>query len=644
MTQAKSKSGKVIRTYPLALKCLNQAHRRQINLRIKDLENKQLNIINKKTLETAISFYRSNPWDRFPRSKISKAVGKSPNIAESAYHWMFIALKGKFDREEKLRELIRYWSKNPQQAIEWFILSRSPYTEHKFSDIWKVRYVWTLNFLTSTRRQLDSYLRKKFKSDYVQKHLKFNDYLPQVTYNEVRTAISDSYQTKNQEFAKFIKLSPKQITFLSKLHKLDKNKDSVASFLTSWINTNQKARWNSLKKVAAQIAETLGEKNLDFFSAVRLIVTYALFPYLWKTVNKVINQVKPEDIIPLPFGRKRKGNLPIILMMNKNYVITRPGNAKEMTYLAFKNGRFELGFPKRNHPKLTAQLIFPNKVIEYIKNGAEIKVLQIKSGKAPSYKPRINVIIEGESSNFLSNKLMNGYKNQIPSSQISTIGVDINRIGKHMVAFNVPSKVPNDLLLLSDKYYKLTNHQLKKLNSSLKTKGRNKDSLNYCKNKGELNRVHKRRNNILHEIKNRLSHFIAAVLVKNKCKIFCVENLQSNPRGKRGALARAIYNMPDEVSIFEKAVSIASKELGYNIELIRIDPKGTSTKHFGCGGKLQRNLGSYDYAPCEKCGQKVNTHINAAKNISEKGEKILLSTNFPSSHVRDTGTILSSDV
>ena len=242
MTQVKSKSGKVIRTYPLALKCLNQVHRRQINLRIKDLENNQLDVIDKKTLQTTISFYRSNPWDKFPRSKISKAVGRSPNIAESAYHWMFNALKGKFDKEEKLRELTKYWSKHPQQAIEWFVFSRSPYTEQKFSELWKVKYIWTLNFLSSVRRQLDSTLSKKFKKDYIQKQLKFNDCLPQVTYNEVRTAISDSYQIRNQEFAYFIKLTPRQMAFLSKLHKLDKNRDSVASYLTSWINTSQKAR------------------------------------------------------------------------------------------------------------------------------------------------------------------------------------------------------------------------------------------------------------------------------------------------------------------------------------------------------------------------------------------------------------------
>ena len=354
MNQAKTSVDNVIRTYPLALKCLNQNQRIQINQRIKDLENQQLDLIDKKTLQTAVSFCKSNPWEKFPRSKISKAIGKSPNIAESAYHWMFIALKGKFDREEKLKELYGFWVNNPQQALEWFVFSRSPYTEQVFSSKWKLKYSWTLNLFTSTRRQLDSYLRNNFKKLCFQERIKFNDYLPQITYDEVKTAISDSYQIKNKEFAKFVKLSPRQMDFLLKLYKLDNNRDSIASYLTSWINTKQNARWSSLKKLAMELAEIIGEKNRDFFSAIRLIITYALFPYLWKTVIKIIIQIKPEKIIPLPFKRKKKGSLPIKLMMNKDYVITRPGNSKEMTCLVLKNGQFELGFPKKNHPKLTA--------------------------------------------------------------------------------------------------------------------------------------------------------------------------------------------------------------------------------------------------------------------------------------------------
>ena len=52
---------------------------------------------------------------------------------------------------------------------------------------------------------------------------------------------------------------------------------------------------------------------------------------------------------------------------------------------------------------------------------------------------------------------------------------------------------------------------------------------------------------------------------------------------------------------------------------------------------------SYDYAPCKKCNKRVNTHINAAKNIAQKGVKIIHS-NSPSTHVRGLGVIPSSSV
>ncbi len=40
--------------------------------------------------------------------------------------------------------------------------------------------------------------------------------------------------------------------------------------------------------------------------------------------------------------------------------------------------------------------------------------------------------------------------------------------------------------------------------------------------------------------------------------------------------------------------------------------------HFGCGGRLDRGPGQWDYAPCDSCGKKVNTHQNAAKLLAAR--------------------------
>ncbi|MHA1551514.1 MAG: zinc ribbon domain-containing protein [Candidatus Heimdallarchaeaceae archaeon] len=125
-----------------------------------------------------------------------------------------------------------------------------------------------------------------------------------------------------------------------------------------------------------------------------------------------------------------------------------------------------------------------------------------------------------------------------------------------------------------------------------------------------------------------------------------IEDLQISARGKKGAIAKAIYNMPDNLEIFSKAISIVSEISDRSINLILVNPWNTSKSHNNCGGILDRTLSNYDYAPCKKCNSKVHTHINAAKNIAQKGREFIKNYNSPSSHVRGSGEIpqeISSD-
>jgi len=150
-------------------------------------------------------------------------------------------------------------------------------------------------------------------------------------------------------------------------------------------------------------------------------------------------------------------------------------------------------------------------------------------------------------------------------------------------------------------------------------KAKNKNSRDYVKIKGELNRIHQRRSRILKELKKLIPHFIAAVILRNNIRILCIEDLDFDPRKMKGTLAKVFYSIPDEEDIFVKAVSLASSISEYDISLVKVDPRGTSFNHNMCGGKLKRTRSSYDFATCDKCGYIVNTHINAAKNIQERG-------------------------
>ena len=61
-------------------------------------------------------------------------------------------------------------------------------------------------------------------------------------------AVEDAYKHKIHEFSSITNLSTNQQSFINRLQLLVQDKQQVASFVTSWINTPQKSRWKSLKK------------------------------------------------------------------------------------------------------------------------------------------------------------------------------------------------------------------------------------------------------------------------------------------------------------------------------------------------------------------------------------------------------------
>ncbi len=628
-----STSTGVMRSYQVVLKCADQAQREEINNRIRTLEERQHQMLTPQVVKQAVELFRTNPKEGFFTRKLCKTVGKSPNIAESAFHWLHIAIKGKVEKEQKAQGIINFLLKNPQQLIEWIVFGRSPYTERSLHNFWKLKRRYIINLLTSTRAQTDSYWKKKYNILYSSNFLQFNTLLPQCSQTEVMQALDDVLFYQQHEFSQIPQLTKNQQAFLKKLQLLKQEQTVVVPFLTSWINSPQDSRWKSLKELAEQLATIMGKPNRKLFSAVRQIVVFTLFDQYMQSVPQLIQGLPVENVVPPPFKRKKKGRLPIKLLMKKNYVITRQGNAQDLTTEIKKQGWTELGFPKQGKKKLTAQVHFPSKVLEYINNGAHIKIFQVSSGHAPSYKPRVDVVLEGEHDCFHSSTLLHRYLSQIPGKKISTLGVDINRLGQYMVVFNSAVPLPPDLLRLAAGYDHLSKKTLVELNRGFLRKRKEYDIHGSCKLKGELNRVYTRRHRILREITRLLPHFLAAVLVKKHCKVLKIELLTADPTGTKGALAKAIYTMPDSLFIYKKAVWLASLELGYDVKLEAVNPYQTSSLHHKCGGLLARQQGQYDIAPCKKCGQHIDTHSNAAKNISSLQGTLLPPDSFPSSHV-----------
>ncbi len=627
----------VVRTYQMGVKFPGtreerRALEREANQRIKGLQVQQEDIIReKKAVQRALNLvrsdYRKNP--KYAIYEISKVTKNSRNIAVSAYSILFTASKITVDKERKVADFFSLILNMPERAIEWFVFGRSPILENYLVKKWGVSRIYIINFIHGLRRQFDKICPS---------NLKYNSSLPLLSQKEVEKSIGTCYKKKCRDLT-VPELMKKTENFVLILQTLQANTDIIAPFLTSWINTVHSSRWMSMEKLRDNVAEALGNKNRSLFSALRTIIVFALFPDIGKTVHDLIKKAQPEKLINPPFKRRKKGRRPILLLMGDRHIVMRPGNASYMTFLARADGKFDLSFLLKNHPRITGELIFPKRVREYLINGAKIRCLSIRSDPPPGYKVRVYVYLEGPEEIFLNYNLVKEFMKVIKSPKTDFVGLDVNRIGNHMLALSNEVKLPKNYKVLFERYRVLDTKKIPELHHNLTFKAKKKKAVSYYKTKGELNRIHKRKKNIVKEIRNLIPHFLAAVMIKSRCKIFFMEDIEIDPRGKRGALAKAIRSMPKSANIFEKAVKMASIVLGYNIKLERVNSRGTSRYHHSCGGTIDRDpRNHYDIAPCKKCGKKVNSHTNAAKNIVEKGLIKLKLQNRSSPHTRSMGT------
>ena len=297
----------VIESYQVALKCDSLIQREEINQRIRRLEERQTLLLTQDVAKQAVAIYRSNPKERFFVRQVGKAVGKNPNIAESAYHWLQIAVKGKIDKERKIQGILNFLQKNPQQLVEWMIFGRSPYTERSFEKHWKLHRRYIINLLTSSRFQLDSYSKKKKRDFYFSNSLIFNGSLPIYTQLDIVQSIEDALAYQTNTFSQLPTLSRNQQVFLNNLRLLKKNKHIVVPYLTSWNNSYQPSRWKSLKKLAKELAAIIGEPTRKLFSAVRQVVVFTLFDHYMQSVPQLLQGLPIARLVPLPFKRKKKG-------------------------------------------------------------------------------------------------------------------------------------------------------------------------------------------------------------------------------------------------------------------------------------------------------------------------------------------------
>jgi hypothetical protein len=645
------------RTYPVGLEfpaedrveCRWQEQ--VVNQRIKELQqrmhlDKEGNVlITPSIVDQAIEHVRENPSKKatFLAAELADLAGNRGNLQQSMFYYLANAVKGTLDQEGKLTSLLEALKEWPEQALEWVLFGRSPRVEKRMARFWRVKFDYARNLVLSARRVLNRHLEQAGLFE----ELSLDLPLPVLTVEALEQAIEQSYAQKQEE----LYVNGEYITtnvgkFMKKYALLLDNKEQVSQHLHEWIlkvnDPEELKRWKTLKQVCKALTTELNT-SANLLSAVRAILVSAFSPILSESVNALLETVTAEQVTARPFIKERTKLAPIALLMGASFVVIRPGNAKVLTQLAREYGRFLLEFPKTGIPRLTAEVVIHRRLRQILLNGARIRHLMIKSTTGPSNKIIVSVVVEGSGEAF---RVSSKYLSSVPRllfDHVEGIGVDANKVGEHAIVLS-DLELPPSLLLfkLCERYDKLTQKTLPELHKALtraeQEQEQEQEERDYTKIRGELNRVYNRRSRLLKTIQLECSRVLAAVLVQGTCECLVIEDLVVSARGTRGALAKAIYNMPDDESIFERAVRLASNELEYEVELIKVDPRGTSKYHYGCRGELRRTKENWDYATCSKCGDWVNTHQNASQNIRDKGFKLRRERALAAAAIENTAT------
>ncbi len=659
---SKQLNQQVTRTYQVGMRFEGNSgkERRTNELKVarivRNYQHELYHKITPKRVEIALKYVKENPELTGVQgvARLRPLLNDCSNLGEAAYLPLLEAVKGTIIRQKILQKAFEIQTQVPTTMVEWWVFGRSPYLEGQLQRIFKYTHKYTSNLLLGARRKADQYLPKK---DRLQAPL------PELTITQLVTTIQTFYQQIQQEFqmiAESAALSKNQKRFLTKLEHLAEHPRILAAKYYHWLqewnqplSTTPKSRWKFFNRFCREIADWLQQQGYKrvtpytYRSVLRGILVTALLPF-YDHGKAVVNHLETgtftsDKLISKPFSKKKLSHqqkLPIHLLMGNKYVIARPGNARVMTELTRETGQLELSFwPYRQRKKSTqGVIIFHQKLLRFLQHGAEIKSLSVIARNAPSHKVVVYVVLTGKYTVFLSRAAIEHRCKTIvadlPTITASSIGIDINRLGEHMVTYSEDISIPESLLKLVNRYHHLET-VISELSGALEVRKRTykrysslSRHLKWLKVKGELDRVYARRSRLLKEIHKQCRLLTVSVLISLSCDYLCVEELRLTAKGTRGALAKAILSLPDELDLFERVVLVSEWITGKSVTLVRVDPRGTSQSfHHGCPasppGKLLRDRTNWDYALCSSCGALINCHKNASYHICALGTPVL---------------------
>ena len=598
--------------------------------------------------------------NNLPRGKrgirfIENMLGKSENLSQSAHLHLIAAENGFADRIKKLKDVLGWFREHPTKMLEWLFWERSSYTEFCMARSWNVSRTFSRNFILGCRQRYANYVR-------------FPDYLPRPSMVHLLKAIQQILASMHayrpiSEWTEAAKLFARKLRYLkvclpmivSQLPRIPtKRAEFLAQIEALQFPTNQ-SQFSNWKNVFTNVIThayisqlTSGDFSPEFSQNLELWVTqvqgaeltqFVRVPYqshleaklvlseqLQATNNHGIFKnhsnvdVSTEQLLKealYKYQEQIRQELkvqPLSFMWGMLFVIRRSGNQFQLTD-QLRQGKFSLWFKPVDEKYWKNSVLVevkPSRKMQHIlaHPGVVIQFIRLLPPRGPSRDVDVQIVFGGPIEAFTATRHLN--HDQLSNYQLAEreqLTIDTNRRGKYAVVSNLNPPQPKSLVK-QDKRWTKAEQEIQKV-ASMWSRSKS-DSFHKKRHFETLKAMHRRKKHLRADYHLRCTQYVGWQADRSGASSLILEDLELTQRGTRGALAKAIESMPDELGLYAREVLAIQILRQRPIELKTSPAHYSSSRHVGCAGILDHTIEHYDIAPCLSCYRLVNTHYNAA--------------------------------
>lgn len=536
------------------------------------------------------------------------------NLGQSSFLRLSAAGRNYVDMSGKLNWLKALFAEEPEEFVSFLLFGRAPWTETRLSRRFRSAFTWARNFIVGIHNKFVNSLKTNgvsLPAMIAPTEAELIDTLEEFI-NEIEKKIEDMEQEGKD--------TSRITSFLNSLKKLMQAPSHVSDWFLIPDNTFS---WRALKQHASTLY------GISFNALRAVIIRACLHQTAWTHAKeRCIRLFTSENTLKKPFhDRTQLRPLPIDLVMGQKFVIYRPGNARKMKELLLEDGYLWFEVPKVS---LTGSLQrgkacwhAPRKVLRALERGVKLRLFRFNMPRGPGNTIKVDVILSGPEGSFISANHLKGINpgnlsnDSTSASPPSVLGIDVNRLSEHVLTGSRDLEMDQTLKKLLSKW-NILEHTISSLQARSDTCHDWKRAL---KLKTELQLAHQRRSRLRTDLLTRARIQLGKkVLEWNVSHVGLEADIHKDTKDKRGALARALSSMPDNIDLIAQELLVVNLTFQRNIKLVLVRKEGTSRYHDGCGGIIDR-MG--DVGTCRACGMMVNTHENAADNVEERAIKLI---------------------